>query len=103
MNFHDSAFLNPPDTLCAMAELIKESGARPELECFDLGHVRLANWLIDQGYIEGIPLYQICLGVPWGRRRTPSQCSLCVIYCLLMLHGLRLAYRDCRWLWRRNR
>ena len=66
MNFHDSAFLNPPDTLCAMAELIKESGARPELECFDLGHVRLANWLIDQGYIEGIPLYQICLGVPWG-------------------------------------
>ncbi|MEM7405321.1 MAG: 3-keto-5-aminohexanoate cleavage protein [Pseudomonadota bacterium] len=76
MNFHDCAFLNPPDALFKMAELIKESGAHPELECFDVGHIRLANWLVEQGYVEGIPIYQICLGVPWG---APSETESMVV------------------------
>ena len=49
-----------------MGELIKGSGTKPELECFDLGQVRLANHLIEQGVVDSPPLFQICLGVPWG-------------------------------------
>ncbi len=28
--------------------------------------MRLANRLIDEGLIEGAPLFQLCLGIPWG-------------------------------------
>ena len=66
MNFFDSAFISTPDLLVEMGELIKSVGTKPELECFDLGQVRLANHLIDQGVIDSPALFQICLGVPWG-------------------------------------
>lgn len=66
MNFFDSAFICTPELLVEMGELIKASGTKPELECFDLGQVRLANHLIEQGVVDSPPLFQICLGVPWG-------------------------------------
>jgi len=66
MNFFDSAFNCTPELLMEMGELIKGSGTKPELECFDLGQVRLANHLIEQGVVDSPPLFQICLGVPWG-------------------------------------
>ena len=66
MNFFDSAFICTPELLMEMGELIKGSGTKPELECFDLGQVRLANHLIEQGVVDSPPLFQICLGVPWG-------------------------------------
>jgi uncharacterized protein (DUF849 family) len=49
-----------------MAERIKACGVKPEIEVFDLGHIALAKQLIKEGVIEGPPLFQLCLGIPWG-------------------------------------
>ncbi len=72
MNFPDGAFMNVPSHLRIMADQIKAAGIKPELECFDLGHVRLANQLIKEGHIDEPPLFQICLGVPWGAPADPE-------------------------------
>ena len=49
-----------------MAKLTQDWGVKPELEVFDLGHIRLANELIRNGLIDEPPMFQICLGIPWG-------------------------------------
>ncbi len=68
MNFYDGDYVSvvTPNQLRAMAARIKELGVKPELEVFDTGHIRLANKLVDEGLIEGAPLFQLCLGIPWG-------------------------------------
>lgn len=72
MNFPDGAFLNVPEHLRVMANRIRAAGVKPELECFDLGHVRLASQLIAEGHIDEPALFQICLGVPWGAPSDPE-------------------------------
>ncbi len=72
MNFTHGAFINVPEHLRVMADRIRAAGVKPELECFDLGHVRLARQLIADGHIEEPPLFQICLGVPWGAPSDPE-------------------------------
>ncbi|SDI22380.1 Uncharacterized conserved protein, DUF849 family [Alteribacillus persepolensis] len=66
VNFGDDVYLGPASWLREQAKLIQESGVKPELECFDTGHVRLANQLVKEGFIDGDPMYQFCLGIPWG-------------------------------------
>ncbi len=66
LNFGDGAYVSTAPYLRVMAGKIKEYGVKPELECFDTGHVRLANTLVAEGLVEAPPLYQICLGIPWG-------------------------------------
>lgn len=65
-NFGDMIYMSPTDWLRDQAKLIQESGVKPELECFDTGHVRFANQLVEEGLIDGDPMYQFCLGIPWG-------------------------------------
>jgi uncharacterized protein (DUF849 family) len=45
---------------------VQELGVKPELEVFDTGHIRLARKLVDEGLIDGAPLFQLCLGIPYG-------------------------------------
>jgi uncharacterized protein (DUF849 family) len=71
MNFGESVFMNTPTHLAQMAARIRELGVKPELEVFDLGHVRLARELIARGLIEPPPLFQLCLGIPWGAPADP--------------------------------
>jgi uncharacterized protein (DUF849 family) len=59
-------YISTPSYLKAMAEQVKAWGVKPELEVFDLGHIRFARSMIDAGLIEDPPLFQICLGIPWG-------------------------------------
>ena len=40
--------------------------SKPELEVFELGHLRFAKQMIIEGLIEEPPMFQICLGIPWG-------------------------------------
>jgi uncharacterized protein (DUF849 family) len=70
MNFGEHAFVNIPPHLRRMAELIAKAGVMPELEVFDVGHVRLARRLVDDGAIPSPHLYQLCLGIPWGAPAT---------------------------------
>ncbi|OHV09739.1 3-keto-5-aminohexanoate cleavage protein [Kushneria phosphatilytica] len=66
LNFGDMVYLNSADWLREHARLVRDAGVKPELECFDLGHVWFARQLIEEGMIEGDPLFQLCLGIPWG-------------------------------------
>jgi uncharacterized protein (DUF849 family) len=67
MNFGDNEiYVSTPQYLRKMAELVQGWGVKPELEVFELGHIRFARDMIDQGLIDEPPLFQICLGIPWG-------------------------------------
>ena len=66
MNFGEHLFLNTPAHLRAMAGQIRDAGAKPEIEVFDLGQIELARHLITEGHLARPPLFQICLGIPWG-------------------------------------
>lgn len=66
VNFGDMIYLSPTEWLRDHARLIQQSGVKPELECFDTGHLRFANQLIEEGLIDGDPMFQFCLGIPWG-------------------------------------
>ena len=67
MNFSgDYTYINTAPFLRTMATMAKDLGVKPELEVFDLGQIRLARKLIDDGLIDAPPMFQICLGIPWG-------------------------------------
>ncbi len=67
MNFAgDFAYINTAPFLRRMAEVVQDLKVKPELEVFDLGQIRLARSLIDDGLIDRPPLFQLCLGIPWG-------------------------------------
>jgi uncharacterized protein (DUF849 family) len=70
MTFPAYAFVNIPQHIERMAELVQSVGVKPELEVFDLGHVRLAVNLIQRNVIKGRPLFQLCMGVPWSAPAT---------------------------------
>lgn len=62
----DNIYISTPPTLRRMAEKVREWGVKPEMEVFELGHIRFARQMIDEGLIADPPLFQICLGIPWG-------------------------------------
>jgi uncharacterized protein (DUF849 family) len=67
MNFGgDYTYINTEPYLRTMAKIVQGLGVKPELEVFDLGQIRLARQLIDDGLIDAPPMFQICLGIPWG-------------------------------------
>ncbi|SER67870.1 3-keto-5-aminohexanoate cleavage protein [Salisediminibacterium halotolerans] len=66
VNFGEMIYMSPTEWLKEQAQLVKDAGVKPELECFDTGHIRFANQLINEGLIDGTPMYQFCLGIPWG-------------------------------------
>ena len=68
LNFGDgqSIVVQTPTQLRKQAELIKSYGVKPEMEIFDSGNLWFANQLVKEGLIADKPLYQLCLGIPWG-------------------------------------
>lgn len=66
----DEIYISTPPTLRRMAELTREWGVKPELEVFDLGHIRFAKAMIEEGLIADPPMFQLCLGIPWGADQT---------------------------------
>jgi len=54
------------------AKRLQEIGVKPELEVFDAGQVWFAKHLVEQGLINSPPLFQVCLGIPWGAPATPG-------------------------------
>jgi uncharacterized protein (DUF849 family) len=70
LNFSSRVFVNLVAIVEKMAAMIKEAGVKPELEVFDIGHIRIAKHLIGQGLVAKPPLFQLCLGIPWGAEAT---------------------------------
>jgi len=72
MNFGLGIFVNPQEIVERMAALIRESGTKPELELFDVGHIEIAKRLMRKNLIEGVPHFQICLGTEGGMAASPK-------------------------------
>jgi len=72
MNFGNGneIYISPPGYLREMASMIQEWGVKPELEVFELGQIRFAKQMIKEGLIIEPPMFQICLGIPWGAEQT---------------------------------
>jgi uncharacterized protein (DUF849 family) len=68
MNFGNGneIYISTPPYLRKMASMVQQIGVKPELEVFELGHIRFANQMISEGIIDAPPMFQICLGIPWG-------------------------------------
>ena len=68
INFDNAnyVYIQTPNMLRAMAGRYAEIGVKPEMEVFDLGHLRFANQMVSEGLIKGPAMYQVCLGIPWG-------------------------------------
>ena len=64
-NHSEHVFMNIPEHLRKMAQSIKQAGAKPEIEVFDTGQIRLACDLIDKGFLASPAMFQFCLGISW--------------------------------------
>ena len=66
MNFGPRVFANVVPHVEEMAKHIKEAGVKPELEVFDMGHIEIGRSLLEKGFVESPPIFQLCLGIQWG-------------------------------------
>ena len=75
--YHDHVFANPFKDIQFFLEAMNEAGVRPELECFDAGHIGNTAPLIDMGVLR--PPYQFSLimgvlgGIPGTTRHLTNQ------------------------------
>ncbi len=65
-------YLNTTRTLRQMAARYRELGVKPELEVFGAGDILFGNALVEEGLIEGTPLFQMVMGVSWAAPATPE-------------------------------
>ncbi len=68
----ESVMINSPPHLRYMAEAVRQAGVVPELEVFDVGHVRLARHMVEIDQIAAPGFFQLCLGIEWGAPATPA-------------------------------
>ena len=68
LNFGDGngIVVQTPTQLREMARLIMSYGVKPEMEIFDSGNLWFGKQLVIEGLIGDPPLFQLCLGIPWG-------------------------------------
>jgi len=66
LNFGPWAYISTVGMLEDMATAMEELGVKPELECFELGHVGAATHLYNKGIVKAPPFYQFALGIPWA-------------------------------------
>ncbi len=75
--YHDHVFQNPFRDIQYYLETMNAAGTRPEMECFDTGHIHNARPLMDLGVLQ--PPYQFSLimgvlgGIPAGTRNLVHQ------------------------------
>jgi len=91
LNFREGrVFINPADWVEMAAARMRKASVKPEIEVFDLGHIRQARDLVKRDFLDDPPYFQICLGVPWGaaadletllamKRQLPEGCQWSVL------------------------
>jgi len=72
LNFGDDTqiVVNTPKDLRAAAKKLKEIKVKPEIEAFDLGNMWFGSQLYKEGLLSDPPMFQMCLGIPWGAPAT---------------------------------
>jgi 3-keto-5-aminohexanoate cleavage enzyme len=66
VNFGERVFVNSPTFLRELASRMNAHGVKPEIECFEPGHVWNAMRLIDEGLLTPPFWFQFVLGVRGG-------------------------------------
>jgi uncharacterized protein (DUF849 family) len=64
--YHDHVFANPFKDIQYFLETMNTSGVRPELECFDAGHIANTRPLIDMGVLKAPYQFSLIMGVLGG-------------------------------------
>lgn len=64
--YHDHVFANPFRDIQFFLEAMNEAGVRPELECFDTGHIGNTAPLIDMGVLRPPFQFSLIMGVLGG-------------------------------------
>lgn len=64
--YHDFVFSNPFKDIIFFLERMKAAGTRPEMECFDTGHINNVLPLIDMGLIPAPYTFSFVMGVLGG-------------------------------------
>ena len=74
LNFGEGSqlYISTPDMLRAGAKRIQELGVKPELEIFDTGQLWFATKMIEEGLLDAPPLFQLCMGIPYGAPADPG-------------------------------
>lgn len=79
-------FVNPTEWVELAAQEMRQAGIKPEMEVFDVGHLRQASDMVQRGLLDPPPYFQLCFGVPWGiegtvdalltmKQRLPEDCQ----------------------------
>ena len=63
---HDHVFANPFSDIRFFLEAMNEAGVRPEMECFDAGHIANTAPLIDMGVLKAPYQFSLIMGVLGG-------------------------------------
>nr|WP_202387927.1 3-keto-5-aminohexanoate cleavage protein [Nocardioides flavescens] len=74
LNFGEGSlvYVSTPDMLREGAKKIQELGVRVEMEIFDTGHLWFAKELVAEGLIDAPPMFQLCMGIPYGAPADPA-------------------------------
>ena len=72
MNFQHRPFINSPEWGRLAAKRMREYSIKPEIEVFDMGHIRQAKHWLKEGLIDDPPYFQLCMGAGWGIEATPD-------------------------------
>lgn len=74
LNFGEGSlvYVSTPDMLRDGAKRIQELGVRVEMEIFDTGHLWFGRQLVEEGLIDDPPLFQLCMGIPYGAPADPA-------------------------------
>ena len=74
LNFGEGSmvYVSTPDMLRQGAAAIRDLGVKPEMEIFDTGNLWFANVMVAEGLLDPPPLYQLCMGIPYGAPADPG-------------------------------
>jgi len=71
--YHDHVFANPFKDIQYFLETMNAAGVRPEMECFDAGHIANTRPLIDMGVLKPPFQFSLIMGVLGGIPGTTRQ------------------------------
>lgn len=87
MTFGNGVFMNPPEAVEKIAKIMAEKRIKPEIECYDIGHIDLARKLVAKGLLYEPLRVSLVLGVNGGIPATPQN----------LVHMQRCLPTGCRW------
>ncbi|MDF2119696.1 3-keto-5-aminohexanoate cleavage protein [Roseiarcaceae bacterium H3SJ34-1] len=72
MTFGQEVVINTPPNVTRMAQMIYDSGVKPEIELFDSGDIQLAQNLFENGVLKKPAMACLVHGVKYGFPATPQ-------------------------------